>query len=203
MGTTIKRAKPGDAAILAELNKEFNECEMPLAVVKVRLAKTGRETVFLARMDDQGGGYAADGRLLRMRFPEPGEEPRHWNDRHRKGQPCECRRRGSVPQGRERMRRLTVPPAHEDRNQHIRSHFSLHRKSVRSNYGSTYYRKTPQNPLRGKVLSVCGKSLSFNDKGLSFSGCSWKGFVGAPGKTRTCNLLIRSQKLCPIELQAR
>ena len=25
---------------------------------------------------------------------------------------------------------------------------------------------------------------------------------GAPGRARTCNLLIRSQKLCPIELQA-
>ena len=25
--------------------------------------------------------------------------------------------------------------------------------------------------------------------------------IGTPGRTRTCNLLIRSQTLCPIELQ--
>ena len=71
MGTTIKRAKPGDAAILAELNKEFNEREMPLAVVKARLAKPGRETVFLARTAGKAVGYACAQHSRSFCYPRP------------------------------------------------------------------------------------------------------------------------------------
>ena len=67
---------------------------------------------------------------------------------------------------------------------------------ARSNYGSSTPSKQPKNPLPGKLLSFRGKSLSFNDKGLSCLEGKRKGFVGAPGRTRTCNILIRSQRAC-------
>ena len=53
------------------------------------------------------------------------------------------------------------------------------------NYGiavTDFSKKSKKNPLHSKVKRKTHKS-------------------GAPGRTRTCNLLVRSQMLYPIELQ--
>jgi GNAT superfamily N-acetyltransferase len=71
MEFNIQKAKPVDAAALIELNREFNKLKMPLAIVKKRLSRTGKESVFLARAGRTAVGYICVQYSCSICYPRP------------------------------------------------------------------------------------------------------------------------------------
>jgi GNAT superfamily N-acetyltransferase len=57
MKMEIHRAKPDDAAALAELNDEFNRVLMPVAEIRRRLVSNQKELVLIATVAGAAAGY--------------------------------------------------------------------------------------------------------------------------------------------------